>query len=62
MLLNYSLYLIIDKLIWAKDTHSEMQLKDIKSILNGVNNLDKKYIENWIIKLNLVIIYNEVNK
>ena len=54
--------LIISKLNWAKDSHSEMQLKDVRNLLETVNNLNIKYIENWISQLGLDQIYEEAKK
>jgi len=54
--------LVLAKLLWAKDSHSELQIKDIKNLLTTVDNLDKRYIEDWILKLNLGEIYNEARK
>src|ERR1700722_10573374 len=52
--------LIISKLYWAKDSHSEMQIKDVKNILSTVNPIDLDYIREWVDKLDLAILYNEV--
>jgi len=53
--------LILAKLIWAKDSHSEMQLKDVHNLFGTVKDLDLKYIKSWVSKLGLEKIYNEVN-
>ncbi|GAJ14426.1 unnamed protein product [marine sediment metagenome] len=45
--------LIISKLLWAKDSHSEMQLKDVGNLMETVDNLDLKYIDNWVRELGL---------
>ena len=37
--------LIISKLLWAKDSHSEKQLTDVKNLM--VNGFDTAYIEKW---------------
>ena len=47
--------LILSKLDWAKDSHSELQIRDIKS-LNAAG-FDEKYIQNWIHSLGLVDIW-----
>lgn len=39
--------LVISKLNWAKDSLSEMQFRDVKTILNTVENLDMKYVSRW---------------
>lgn len=51
--------LILAKLRWAKDSHSEMQLKDIKNLFKTVKNLDTTYIKKWVKKLELDEIYKE---
>jgi hypothetical protein len=43
--------LILSKLNWAKDSNSELQIKDIKSLLNS--DFDKEYLFNWAKKLAL---------
>lgn len=51
--------LIISKLVWAKDSYSEMQLQDVRNLIETVDNLDLEYVENWIQKLDLEQIYKE---
>jgi hypothetical protein len=51
--------LIISKLNWAKDSLSEIQLKDVRNLIGTVDNLDFKYIDNWISQLDLGKIYKE---
>ena len=43
--------LIISKLYWAKDSHSELQLRDVKNLLNS--SYDADYLESWTRKLEL---------
>lgn len=52
--------LILAKLQWAKDSHSEMQLKDVRNLLATVKDLDVPYIKRWGKKLDLSRIFNEV--
>lgn len=52
--------LILSKLLWAKDSHSEIQLKDIRNLVGTVSNLDIRYLDSWISKLGLEQIYKEV--
>lgn len=52
--------LIISKLYWAKDSLSEMQIKDVKNLLLTVHQLDNDYIREWVNKLNLTVLYNKV--
>lgn len=54
--------LILSKLDWAKESLSEMQIRDVKNLLNTVPDLDMPYIEKWVAKLNLRKIYQEVKK
>ena len=43
--------LIISKLSWASESHSEFQLRDVKSLLN--TGYDAKYLTRWTEKLGL---------
>lgn len=52
--------LVISKLFWAKESHSELQLGDVRNILKSVKDIDLKYIEKWVEKLGLENIYREV--
>jgi len=54
--------LILAKLLWAKDSISEMQLRDVKNIIKTVDSLDLNYISNWVVKLGLQEMYNKVKK
>ena len=54
--------LVISKLDWARDSRSEMQLKDVRNLIETVSNLDIKYIEKWISQLDLEQIYKEAKK
>ncbi|MEO8210805.1 MAG: nucleotidyltransferase [bacterium] len=50
--------LIISKLNWARESHSEMQLNDIPKLIK--NEHDGKYITDWVLKLDLKEIYNKI--
>jgi hypothetical protein len=52
--------LIISKLFWAKDSSSEMQIRDVKNLFLSLKNLDKEYIDEWIQTLKLDAIYQQV--
>ena len=54
--------LVISKLNWAKDSLSEMQLKDVRNLLETVDNLDLKYIDKWISQLDLKKVYKEAKQ
>lgn len=51
--------LVLSKLLWAKDNHSALQLRDIKNILNVAREIDHKYLEEWILRLNLENVYQK---
>jgi len=50
--------LIISKLIWAKESASEMQKKDVKNLLN--QSVDNEYLGTWIDKLEITSIYKDI--
>ncbi|RJR20280.1 MAG: hypothetical protein C4581_03620 [Nitrospiraceae bacterium] len=54
--------LIISKLYWAKDSMSEMQIRDVKNLLKTVSGIDYDYMAKWINRLGLENIYKEVIK
>lgn len=43
--------LIISKLFWAKDSHSEVQLRDVKNLL--ATGFDESYLKRWTVDLGL---------
>lgn len=49
--------LILSKLSWAKDSKSEMQMRDVANILR--NGYDEKYVESWAEKLKVTDLLNE---
>lgn len=51
--------LIISKLWWAKDSHSEQQLRDVKNLAG--TGCDTDYIERWTKELGLHILWQECN-
>lgn len=52
--------LIISKLIWFKDSESELQKRDIVNLIS--TKYDKNYLYEWIEKLNLKDVFNLVIK
>lgn len=54
--------LILSKLQWARESRSELQLRDVRNLLTTVGNLDRGYIERWIARLNLDEIYREATR
>ncbi|MDP8262791.1 MAG: hypothetical protein P9M13_05755 [Candidatus Ancaeobacter aquaticus] len=52
--------LILVKLLWAKDSYSEVQLKDVQNLIKTVNDLDLEHIKKWVLRLGLEQVYREV--
>ncbi len=52
--------LIIAKLDWSRDSLSELQIRDIANLTS--TEYDSKYLEEWIDRLDLSGIWNEVKK
>jgi hypothetical protein len=52
--------LIVAKLSWARDTHSEMQIRDIANLTSS--EYDSNYVTGWIERLDLSNIWNEVEE
>jgi hypothetical protein len=50
--------LILSKLYWAKDSRSEMQLRDVKNLVGSGCN--RAYIEHWTSELGLVNLWKEM--
>ncbi|MGA1796944.1 MAG: hypothetical protein ACMUIL_13900 [bacterium] len=51
--------LILSKLFWAKDSHSEIQLRDAKNLINE-GNLDMNYIKKWALELGIKDLLAEI--
>lgn len=51
--------LILAKLNWAKESMSEMQLRDVVNIKNMAKDINYAYIDNWVVKLGLHEIYKK---
>lgn len=54
--------LIISKLYWAKDSLSDLQIRDVQNMLKTVPDLDIGYIEKWVAKLGLDEVYRKADK
>jgi hypothetical protein len=52
--------LIIAKLDWAKDSHSEMQIRDVANLTDA--EYDSAYVSGWLDKLGLREIWDEVGQ
>lgn len=54
--------LILSKLDWAKDTRSEVQLTDVRNLLQSVKGLDRRYLARWAKRLGVESLYREVRR
>ncbi len=52
--------LIIQKLYWSKDSISEQQIRDVRSLIK--TGYDGNYVNQWITRLNLLRIWEVVQK
>jgi hypothetical protein len=52
--------LILSKLVWAQDSDSELQLRDVKTLLDG--SVDWPDLKEWATKLNVAEKLEEVAK
>jgi len=52
--------LILSKLLWAKDSHSELQLRDVRHIIAAQPELDWPYVEQWAKDSSVVDLLREV--
>ena len=54
--------LILSKLDWAKESRSQMQLEDVRNLLRSVQALDRVYLNQWVDRLGLSTLYQEVRQ
>ncbi len=52
--------LILSKLDWAKESRSEVQLTDVRNLLESVKGLDRRYLGRWAKQLGIETLYREV--
>ena len=52
--------LILVKMLWAKDSLSELQLKDVRNLFKSVSALDQAYLKKWVGDLDLKKIFDKV--
>jgi hypothetical protein len=52
--------LILSKLFWAKDSFSNLQLNDVKKLLESPHNLNMDYIHEWVDSLELKTVFEKV--
>ncbi len=51
--------LVVSKLVWAKDSRSELQLRDVRQILAAQQSLDWSHIERWVEELGVADLLRE---
>jgi hypothetical protein len=52
--------LILSKLVWARDSGSEMQLRDVRTLID--ESVDWPYLKDWAAKLGVAAKLDEVSK
>lgn len=52
--------LVLSKLVWAKPSHSEVQLRDVRNLVACVAGLDWDYLERWAVVLDVRDLLAEV--
>jgi hypothetical protein len=52
--------LILSKLVWMKDSRSEIQRRDVQNVLDAVSDLDLAYIESWANELGVLAVWQEI--
>lgn len=51
--------LILSKLLWMKDSRSEIQRRDVQNLLEAVPDLDTAYVERWAGELSVLALWRE---
>jgi len=54
--------LLLAKLHWAKDSRSEVQLRDARNLIESLADMDKVYLAQWAAELGVQDLLNEVRK
>ena len=49
--------LILSKLVWSKESNSEVQLRDVRNLLQSVKRLDRRYLTRWAKQLGVAALY-----
>jgi hypothetical protein len=52
--------LILSKLVWARDTGSEMQLRDVRTLID--ESVDWLYLKGWAAKLGIAAKLDELSQ
>ena len=53
--------LVLSKLVWMRDSGSEIQRRDIEAIVSSVVELDRTYISRWANELGVSMLWREVS-
>ncbi|MDI6761176.1 MAG: nucleotidyltransferase [Candidatus Brocadiaceae bacterium] len=54
--------LILSKLLWARDTDSEVQLRDVRNLLHSLKDLDRPYLQRQSLSLGLGEVYERAQE
>lgn len=54
--------LILSKLAWAKDSHSEFQLRDVRGLFELQPSMDREYLGRWARELGVEALLDEVSR
>jgi predicted nucleotidyltransferase len=54
--------LLLSKLAWARESHSEMQLGDARNLLESVEELDMEYVQKWARTLRVDHLLEEIGR
>lgn len=54
--------LILSKLDWARDSYSELQMRDVKNLMAANPELDMDYIQVWVDKLKLRDVFDKARQ
>lgn len=54
--------LVLSKLLWAGESHSAVQLRDVRQILSAHTPLDWEYLDRWAAQLGVVDLLREVRQ
>ena len=52
-MLSGSVAMGYSKLDWVRDSRSELQLRDVRNLLDSVPDLDRDYLDRWVAALDL---------
>ena len=53
--------LLLSKLVWGKDSRSELQLRDARNLCLSVVGLDGDYLQEWAVKLGVADLLEEIS-